>query len=117
MNRVKLLLILQVLLCVYSFFGIFSKMAASETFMSLKFILFYGIVLLNLVIYAIVWQQIIKRMPLVVAYCNKAVTVIWGLIWGKLFFGEAITMQKIVGAGVIVMGILLIVTDCEAEND
>lgn len=43
------------------------------------------------------------------AYANKAVTVLWGLIWGLLFFGETITLQKILGAVIIACGIVLVV--------
>ena len=39
-------------------------------------------------IYAIGWQQVIKRMPLTTAYANKAVTLVWGLVWGLLLFHE-----------------------------
>ena len=60
-------------------------------------------------IYAVLWQQILKRVPLVTAYANRAVTVIWGLIWGLLIFDERITIQKIVGAAIIVTGIMIVV--------
>ena len=56
-------------------------------------------------IYAVVWQQIIKKLPLTLAYANKAVTVIWGLIWGLLFFGEKITPLKVIGAVIVITGI------------
>ncbi len=85
--------------------------------MSTRFILLYGAVIFSLGIYAIVWQQIIKRMPLVSAYANKAVTVIWGIVWGRLFFEETITLKKIIGAIVIIAGILLVVTDKEKQDD
>lgn len=102
---------------VYSLFGICSKLAAQQPFLSFKFIMYYGIVILNLAIYAVCWQQIIKRIPLVTAFANKAVTVIWGLIWGKIFFQEAITAQKLLGAFIIICGIVLVVTEKEASGD
>ena len=47
---------------------------------------------------AIGWQQVIKRIPLTTAFANKAVTVVWGLVWGALFFREAVTPGKLLGA-------------------
>ena len=106
-------LCLQLLLLVYSLGGIFSKMAALQSFLSMKYILYYGIVLFILVIYAIFWQQIIKKLPLIVAYASKAVTVIWGVVWGMLVFNEHITIQNIVGAIIIVVGIVFVVSEEE----
>ncbi len=116
-SKIKILLLLQILLMVYSLFGICSKLAAQQPFLSFKFIMYYGIVILNLAMYAVCWQQIIKRIPLVTAFANKAVTVIWGLIWGKIFFQEAITAQKLLGAFIIICGIVLVVTEKEASDD
>lgn len=116
-SKIKVVLLLQILLMVYSLFGICSKLAAQQPFLSFKFIMYYGIVILNLAIYAVCWQQIIKRLPLVTAFANKAVTVIWGLIWGKIFFQEAITAQKLLGAFIIICGIVLVVTEKEASGD
>lgn len=77
--------------------------------MSPKFILFYSLVLLDLAVYAIVWQQILKKLPLVSAYANKAVTVIWGLIWGMVIFKESLTIWNVIGAIVIIIGIYIVV--------
>ena len=116
-SKIKVFLLLQILLMVYSLFGICSKLAAQQPFLSFKFIMYYGIVILNLAMYAVCWQQIIKRLPLVTAFANKAVTVIWGLVWGKIFFQEAITAQKLLGAFIIICGIVLVVTEKEASDD
>lgn len=104
---------LQLLLLVYSLGGIFSKLAAAQPFLSLKYILYYGVVLFILMLYAVGWQQIIKKLPLIVAYASKAVTVIWGVVWGMLFFKENITVQNIIGAAVIVTGIVIVVSEEE----
>ena len=92
---------------VYSMSGIFSKHASSCEFLSFSFCLYYGCVILLLGIYAIGWQQIIKRIPLTLAFANKSVTVIWGLIWGAIFYHEQITIGKVVGAMLIISGIVL----------
>jgi len=87
--------------------GICSKKAAGEAFLSLPFCLYYGGVILLLVVYAIGWQQIIKRLPLTTAFANKAVTVIWGIIWGAVFFQEPVTIGKVIGALMIIAGVVL----------
>ena len=92
-------------------------MAAQQEFLSFKFFFFYGLVLLILFAYAIAWQQVLKKLPLVTAYANKAVTVIWGLVLGSVFFQEKITLQKVIGAFIIIFGVYLVVSEdgeCEA---
>ncbi len=105
------ILALNLLLLIYSVSNVFSKLAAGEAFMSIPFCLYYGAVLLLLAVYALGWQQIIKRMPLTTAFANKAVTVVWGIVWGWLFFGEKISWGKGIGALMIMSGIILFSTD------
>lgn len=103
----KYFLLLHTLLIIYSIGGIFSKKAALESFLGAEFSLYYLLLLLSLVIYALGWQQIIKVLPLSTAFANKAITVVWGLVWGKLIFDENITVGKLIGIGFIVAGIVL----------
>ncbi len=103
----KTMLALHLLLAVYSVSNVFSKLAADVPFLSPRFILYYGAVLLILGIYAIGWQQVIKRMPLTTAYANKAVTIVWGIVFGMILFGETVTPLMIAGAFLIVGGIVL----------
>lgn len=84
-------------------------MAGKSEFLSIRFFFFYGLVLINLFVYAIVWQQILKKLPLVTAFANKAVTVIWGMLWGMLIFKEKITGWNVLGAAIIMIGIFLVV--------
>ena len=113
-SNLKYYILLHVLLMVYSISGILSKLAAKVVFMSIPFILLYlGIVFL-LGIYAIFWQQIIKALPLTIAYANKAVSVIWGVVWGILFFHEKLTLGKLIGICLIVTGIILF---CKSDEN
>lgn len=57
--------------------------------------------------YAIGWQQIIKRLPLTTAFANKAVTVVWGIIWGAVFFQEKVTIGKVIGAILVILGVVV----------
>ncbi len=112
------LLLLHILLAFFSLSGICSKSAAGAPFLSMRFCLFYGGMIFILMAYAIGWQQIIKHMPLSTAYANKAVTLIWGLIWGVIFFGEKVTVGKCIGILLVIVGIVLYAfSDEEAANE
>ena len=113
----RYLLILHIVLALYSFLGIFFKFASGEDPLSLKFVFCYGIVLTGLFMYAIVWQQLLKKLSLIVAYANKAVTVVWGIVWGFLFFDEPVNIKKIIAALVIVFGVYIVVTSDYEETD
>ncbi len=93
--------------------GILSKHAAAQDFLSFDFCLYYGLMIVNLGVYAILWQQIIKKIPLTTAFCNKSVSIIWGMMWGAFLFHETITWNMIVGAVIVVAGVLLVVKSDE----
>ena len=101
-------LFLHLLLFLYSLVGVCGKMSADESFLRFDFLLYYLLMLLTLVVYALGWQQIIKVLPLSTAFANKAITVAWGRVWGKLIFNENITVGKLIGIGLIVAGIVLL---------
>lgn len=110
-------IILHILLMVYSLSGIFSKLAGKCSFLSLRFILYYGIMLLILAFYAVGWQQIIKRIPLTSAFANKAATVVWGAVWGVTVFDESISIKRLIGISLVVGGIVLFsLSDIKGES-
>ena len=115
-GRVKAVLALHALLVFYSLCSICAKLAAGQEFMSLGFIMFYGGMIAVLGVYALGWQQIIKRLPLTFAYANRAVTVVWGIVWGVLFFGEALTPLKIIGAVIVLIGVVLFATSDDEDD-
>ncbi len=95
---------------IYSLVSVFAKYASMQERYIMVCVFASGEVLL-LGIYAILWQQILKRFPLVVAIANKGVTVIFGLLWAALLFNEQVTMWNILGAGIIMAGIWVVSTD------
>lgn len=109
----KVILCLHALLFIYSIESVCSKMAAAQEMFSFKFFLFYGLVLFLLFVYALAWQRILKYMPLTIAYANKGITIIWGMVWGALLFHEAITVKTIIGGAIILAGIYMVVTNNE----
>ena len=104
-QQAKWFLLLHVILGIYAGSSVCSKLA---------FLLLYGLMLAALVAYAIGWQQVIKHLPLTTAYANKAVTVVWGILLGMAVFGEAVTPRQVVGAVIIIAGIVLFV---RADNE
>ena len=117
MKNKKWLLVLHALLLVYSLGSVCSKLAGDAVFGSFRFLLLYGGVIASLGIYAVGWQQVIKRMPLTAAFANKAVTVVWGLIWGLVLFQEQITLGKIAGAAFIIFGIVIFSSSDEEKRN
>ena len=115
-ENTKTILALNILLMFFSLGGIFSKLASKQPFLSLKFILCYGALLFIMFVYAIGWQQIIKRLPLTTAYANRAVTIVWGIIWGLLIFNEKLNVGKVIGAVIVIAGVLLYVTESEEKE-
>ena len=109
-EKIKPYIFLHVILLLYSCCSICSKQAALAPFLSFEFFLFYGLVIAILGVYAILWQQVLKQLPLTVAFANKAVTIIWGMIWGVVLFQEAITFKMVFGAAVVILGVVIVVT-------
>ena len=109
----KTFAVLHFILLLYSFVGVFMKLAFQNEMFSLKFFLFAGLAVLFLGIYAIVWQQVLKKMPLTVAFTNKAICIVWGMLWGALFLGDQITWYKILGSLIVFPGVVLVVSSNE----
>jgi len=107
----KALFALHVLFAVYALSSVMSKLASGEEVISVRFVLYYLIMIALLGVYAIFYQQIIKHLSLTTAYANRAAVVIWGVIYGVLFFHETITVQKLAGIALIIAGIVIYATD------
>ena len=117
MNKIKIFIILHLILVMYSAGGILSKTASGQPFLSLQFCLLYGGMIFILGVYALLWQQVLKHIPLTTAYANKAVTIIWGMLWGVLFFKETISIQEIIGAVIVLVGVIMMVTEEGKKNE
>lgn len=97
----------------FSATGIFTKLASRQPFLSWKFILLYGTAILLMFVYALLWQQFLKIMPLNTAYANKSVSTVWTMLFGAVFFRETISWTMVLGAAVIIAGVYLVVTSDE----
>lgn len=117
MDKIKSYAMLHIIVFVYSMSSILTKKAALEEFLSFRFVIFYGLVLVCMGVYALVWQQVIKKLPLNAAFANKSVTIIWGMLWGAIFFKEKITVKMIIGALMVIAGVIIVITGGEKEAE
>lgn len=106
--KIKDILMLQVVFLIYSINSVVAKFASTKESFGLEFILLYGLEVAILGIYAVLWQQIIKKFELSIAYANKAVVLIWAMIWGALLFREQITLPKMAGILLVIVGIVIL---------
>ena len=101
------LFLLLMAFAVYSTTGIFSKLASMQDFLSMGYCSFLGLVILMLAIYAILWQIILKSTPLAQAFLFKSSTVIFALLFASCLFDEQVTLQNLIGASIIIAGIVV----------
>ena len=116
MERVKNIIFLHAIIFIYALSSICSKYAASLEFFSFKWMCIYALQIFVLGCYALLWQQVLKRMPLNFAFANKSVTLIWGMIFGVVIFKEALSVLNFVGAVIVLVGVIFMVTE-NSEKD
>ena len=96
------------------FAGISMKENGLKDFRTL-ILLFMEVAVLG--IYAIVWQQLLSRYQLSIAYANKAMMLMWSLILSYILFKEQVTPWKIAGVLLVMTGTVILNTDPEAGGD
>ena len=92
---------------IYACTSICTKMASQQKMLSWPYLLWIASAIGVMGVYALLWQQVIARMPLSTAYMFKGTSLIFVLLFSVLLFGEAITLNNVIGAVVIVIGIIL----------
>lgn len=109
MKTIRKYIILQLVILIYAICCVPSKLASNEQFLSFRFCLHYGLMFLLLVVYAILWQQILKKFPLTIAYANKASAILWSMLLGLMVFNEKITIFNIIGSLIVIVGIIIMI--------
>ncbi|MCF0147283.1 MAG: EamA family transporter [Clostridium sp.] len=103
---------LHIAILIYTLSSVFSKLASDSLGMNglfdFKTILMLGGLVFILGLYAIVWQQVIKNIDLSVAYSNKGISIMWTLMWSVILFNEKLQFKNILGAVIIIIGIMVI---------
>jgi drug/metabolite transporter (DMT)-like permease len=105
-SRLGRFLLLQLSVFVYSFSMVAARLASQNDFLTPGYILFFGLEIAILGIYAVLWQQVIKRFDLSVAYINKSVTLLWSMLWNYLIFSQGITFRKVLGVLIVMAGVV-----------
>jgi len=113
----KNIVLLQGVIILYTISSVMSKEASASDGNLFRFLLFFGLEFVFLGIYAILWQQMIKRFELSVAYANRSMAVVWSMIWAVIFFHDTITIKNVIGVALVVIGTIIINTDTEGEAD
>ena len=91
----------------YACVSIFTKYASQQEFMSWKYMLGLIAAIGVMGVYAVLWQQVLKRIELSMAYMFKGTSIVFVMLLAYVLFGEQITWNNIVGAIIIVGGIVL----------
>ena len=107
------ILIIQLGVVVYTCSGICSKMTSNYPALSFMWLFWLGLEVVFLGVYAIFWQQIIKRFDLSIAYANRAFAIFWSTLWAMLIFREKVTPANTIGVIVIFAGIMLVNQDAK----
>ena len=113
--NLRSILVLHGTLLIYAVVSVFAKyagihMADGAVVPTLVFLALEAFALL---VYSVLWQQVLKRMDLTFAYSNKGICTLWTALFGLLLFGESLTLGKAVGIVVVLIGVWLVVTDHE----
>ena len=109
--KIKNIILLQLIVIIYTINSIIGKLSAGEEFMSMRFILFYVAEVGVLGIYALLWQQMIKRFDLSIAYANRAMALIWSAVWAVVIFHESVSIKNIIGILLVIAGTVVVNTE------
>lgn len=110
-TSLKYIILLQAAVILYTCTDIAAKLASNYPFLSMGFVLCYGAEIFLLGIYAVCWQQIIKKVDISVAYSNRAAAIFWSTLWAAAIFREHVSVQNIIGIFIIFAGIWMVNRD------
>ena len=108
MEWCKNILLLQAAVVIYTLNSVVAKFATGKELFSFSFFLFYGLEVAILGVYAIFWQQMIKRFDLSVAYANRAMALLWSAVWAVVLFHENLTAKQLLGIALVIIGTVIV---------
>ena len=120
MNRlqwIKNILMLQAVVVIYTLSSVVAKLATGKELFSFSFFLFYGLEVAILGVYAILWQQMIKRFDLSIAYANRAMALLWSALWAVLLFREGLGPKQVAGIVLVILGTVIVNTDTPSKKE
>ena len=121
MSRVGNLFLLHVSIMIFSFTGIFSKLASgawNEGGLTNPMVyVFLALMLLNCGVYALAWQRVIKHFDLSFAYANRSVYLLWSQLWAVAIFGEHLSVRNILGMLIVLIGVIVVSLSAKQEEE
>ncbi len=114
---IKNIIILQAVVVIYTISSVLAKLATGKEIFSLAFFLFYGMEVIILGVYAILWQQMIKKFDLSIAYANRAMALLWSAVWAVVLFRESLNGKQLTGIGFVVLGTVIVNGDTRIESE
>lgn len=112
MGKTKDYIQLHLNILLFSLTSVFSKMASNEFnkhgLSGILFYVFLFLMIANCGIYAIAWQQVIKKFSLSTAYANKNVYLLWSQLWAVIIFKENLSIQNIIGMLIVLFGVWVV---------
>lgn len=115
--KIKNVALLQGVIVIYTISSVMSKEASASEGSLGSFLFFFGMEFVMLGVYAVLWQQMIKRFELSVAYANRSMAVVWSMVWAVVFFHDTITLQNVIGVLLVVIGTVIINTEKEEHGN
>lgn len=107
-NTFKNTLFLCFVVALYSCSGLFTKLASNCGFLSFSYIFYLCVTVAILGLYAVLWQVVLKRVPLSTAYMFRSFGLVYSLIIAHFVFDEIILLQNIIGCGFVITGLIII---------
>lgn len=99
---------------IYSISGVVAKSSSVADLYSMSTLIRFLAVIALLGIYSAFWQVSLKYIPLSTAFFCKGSVVVFSLVWAVIIFGEEITLNNLLGAILIIMGILVMAHERKA---
>lgn len=108
MGHARIVLLAIVAFAMFACFSVFTKEASFCTFLSFGYCFWVICELAAMFIYAILWLRLLTHVPLNKAYLYKSSTILIVFILMHTFYGEAISIQKMVGYLLIMSGLYVL---------
>lgn len=112
MERIKKYIQLHLNILLFSFTGIFSKLASIQYnksgLTSPLLYVFAFLMLANCGVYALAWQKVIKQFALSTAYAHRSVYLIWSQVWAVLIFHESLSWNNLAGMLIVLAGVMVV---------
>ena len=113
----KNIILLQAIIIIYTVSSVMAKFASANKETPIKFFLFLGLEFAILAVYAVLWQQMIKRFDLSIAYANRAMALLWSAVWAVVLFHENLNGKQIAGILLVILGTVIVNTQQPPKED